>query len=86
MQVWATGENERKLVEWNARGQPVGKVSVNFSSTLGVIIREKVPITLKDWHEVKDKDRDNLWKLLMVIYICFQLLLSVVFSFKSLVV
>lgn len=81
LQVMATGENQRKLVEWNERGQPVGEVSKRFSSTIGVIVREQVPINIETWHKVTDGAKNNLWKLLMVIHVilfvlCFLLCLK----------
>nr|XP_011465857.1 PREDICTED: uncharacterized protein LOC105351934 [Fragaria vesca subsp. vesca] len=74
------GENHdvgkgKKLVEWNSKGQPVGAVSVKFSSTMGVIVREQVPIVIDNWHGVKDLARDSLWTLLMQKYmvdVCFK--------------
>ncbi|KAL6194566.1 hypothetical protein ACLB2K_035648 [Fragaria x ananassa] len=69
------GEKEKKLVEWNSKGQPVGAVSFKFSSTMGVIVREQVPIVIDNWHGVKDLARDSLWTLLMQKYIvdvCFK--------------
>ena len=78
LQVMATGEKEKKLVEWNSKGQPVGAVSVKFSSTMGVIVREQVPIVIDNWHEVKDLARDSLWTLLMVIHTCFGYVVSYV--------
>ncbi|KAL6219612.1 hypothetical protein ACLB2K_007371 [Fragaria x ananassa] len=75
LQVMATGEKEKKLVEWNTKEQPVGAVSVKFSSTMGVIVREQVPIVIDNWHGVKDIARDSLWTLLMQKYmvdVCFK--------------
>nr|XP_011463624.1 PREDICTED: uncharacterized protein LOC105351335 [Fragaria vesca subsp. vesca] len=71
----ATSEKEKKLVEWNSKGQPVGEVSRKFSSTMGVIVREQVPIVFDSWHGVKDPARNTLWELLMQKYIvdvCFK--------------
>ena len=78
LQVMATGEKEKKLVEWNSKGQPVGAVSFKFSSTMGVIVREQVPIVIDNWHGVKDLARDSLWTLLMVIHTCFGYVVSYV--------
>ncbi|KAK9943082.1 hypothetical protein M0R45_008703 [Rubus argutus] len=44
LQVIPTGEKNRQSLEWNERGQPVGEVSKKFSSTVGVIVRESIPI------------------------------------------
>ncbi|KAK9146683.1 hypothetical protein Sjap_006586 [Stephania japonica] len=38
------GENPRLKVEWNERGQPVGKNSEKFVSLLGVLAKEMVPL------------------------------------------
>lgn len=73
LKVMATGEKEKQLVEWNERGQPVGDVSVQFSSTVGVMVREQVSCVIESWHKVDKSDKDRLWKLVQVslqMFIC----------------
>ncbi|CAB4289356.1 unnamed protein product [Prunus armeniaca] len=53
-QVILTGEKYRQKVERNESGQPIGEVSVRFSTTLGIIVRECVL-------------KNQAWTLLMVI-------------------
>ena len=67
LQVIPTGEKYRKEVEWNESGQPVGEVSIRFSTTLGVIVRECVPINIESWDKVTPPIKNRAWTLLMVI-------------------
>lgn len=73
MQVIPTGEKNRQSLEWNERGQPVGEVSKRFSSTVGVIVRENIPINIISWHEVKIGTKNSAWGLLTVRHVCFVL-------------
>ncbi|KAK1587164.1 hypothetical protein Q3G72_010251 [Acer saccharum] len=49
----------------NERGQSVSKNSKKFSSYLGVIVREHVPIGLEDWPSVDSDRKDELWTLIL---------------------
>lgn len=66
LQVTPTGEAGAQQVTWNERGQPVGKISERFSSTVGVIVREHAPLNAMTWHKVCGPTRDDLWDYLMV--------------------
>ena len=65
--VIPTGEKYRKKIEWNESGQPVGEVSVTFSTTLRVILRECVPINIESWDQVTPSIKNRARTLLMVI-------------------
>ncbi|KAK9085733.1 hypothetical protein Sjap_026144 [Stephania japonica] len=49
------GENPRLKVEWNERGQPVGKNSEKLVSLLGVLAKEMVPLNKPSWTKQKCK-------------------------------
>lgn len=66
LQVIPTGELNRQTLEWNERGQPVGELSVRFSSTVRVIVREQVSINIDDWRNVEDKIKNEAWGILLV--------------------
>ncbi|KAK9169617.1 hypothetical protein Syun_001757 [Stephania yunnanensis] len=42
-------ERKKVLVTFNDRNQPIGENADVFSSFLGIVSREMVPITLSDW-------------------------------------
>ncbi|KAK9912428.1 hypothetical protein M0R45_036293 [Rubus argutus] len=69
LQVIPTGKKNRQSLEWNERGQPVGEVSKKFSSTVGVIVQESIPINIISWHKVKIDTKNSAWGLLMQKYI-----------------
>ncbi|XP_062013976.1 uncharacterized protein LOC133730393 [Rosa rugosa] len=52
----------RVEVEFNARGQPYGEYAAGFSSFLGVTAREFVPITVKNWKDLTDTYREQIWQ------------------------
>ncbi|KAI5335331.1 hypothetical protein L3X38_025464 [Prunus dulcis] len=41
------------------------RVSVRFSTTLGVIVRECVPINIESWDQVTPSIKNRAWTLLM---------------------
>ncbi|KAK3228600.1 hypothetical protein Dsin_000481, partial [Dipteronia sinensis] len=57
--------DKRLSVTFNERGQLVSKNSKKFSSYLGVIVREHVPIGLEDWPSVDSNREDELWTLIL---------------------
>ncbi|KAL6218695.1 hypothetical protein ACLB2K_011905 [Fragaria x ananassa] len=68
LQVIPTGESQRQTIEWNEKGQLVGAQSVKFSSAVGCIVREQVPINIHDWRLVEDKTKNEVWGLLLQQY------------------
>ncbi|KAK9095773.1 hypothetical protein Sjap_021270 [Stephania japonica] len=60
------GENPRLKVEWNERGQPVGKNSEKFVSLLGVLAKEMVPLNKPSWTKVNMGIKNTIWLLLLV--------------------
>ncbi|KAK9144326.1 hypothetical protein Sjap_004229 [Stephania japonica] len=59
------GENPRLKVEWNERGQPIGKNSEKFVSLLGVLAKEMVPLNKPSWTKVNMGIKNTIWLLLL---------------------
>ncbi|KAF9613447.1 hypothetical protein IFM89_008294 [Coptis chinensis] len=60
--VMATNSGSKLTVTFNANGQPVGENSVQFSSYLGNIASEMVPLTFSDWRAIKNGYKDLYWQ------------------------
>ncbi|KAL9678014.1 hypothetical protein QQ045_015852 [Rhodiola kirilowii] len=52
----------KATVEWNRRGNPLGKVADNWRNYLGVVVRCRVPIIHTDWRKVPKHFKDNVWR------------------------
>nr|AAX96784.1 transposon protein, putative, CACTA, En/Spm sub-class [Oryza sativa Japonica Group]ABA92546.1 transposon protein, putative, CACTA, En/Spm sub-class [Oryza sativa Japonica Group] len=52
------------------KGEPLAPKTARakFSSQCGIIVREKISITVKDWDHVSDGDKEVLWKELKKIF------------------
>ncbi|KAK9130764.1 hypothetical protein Sjap_011251 [Stephania japonica] len=50
----------RLTLTFNDKGQEIGKSSNKFASYIGVIVREHVPVTIKDWHKVDSITKEAL--------------------------
>lgn len=61
-----SGHNSRLEVRHNGRGQVVGTNSDKFSTHLGCLAREHVPIVIKNWTNVDSRTKDDLWTLVQV--------------------
>ncbi|KAL5538686.1 hypothetical protein UlMin_014857 [Ulmus minor] len=55
-------------INWNNKGQPIGKQSVWLSSFLGALVREIVPYTLCDWRRLSPAKYDILWASIQAKY------------------
>lgn len=57
--------DQRKEVEVNEFGQPVGddKICSEFSQFLGTCVRKPdfLPLTCKNWREVPDENKEEIW-------------------------
>ncbi|KAK7256848.1 hypothetical protein RIF29_30385 [Crotalaria pallida] len=50
------------LVDWNVKGQPIGKYRAMFRSHIGLIVRQEVPIRIKNWKTEADYTlRNDIW-------------------------
>ncbi|XP_062009336.1 uncharacterized protein LOC133725936 [Rosa rugosa] len=59
------GKKKRKrpiLVEFNERGQPIGKNAAIFSSFIGCTARELIPITSPTWKNLSDLFKTQIWE------------------------
>ncbi|PON33598.1 hypothetical protein PanWU01x14_351230 [Parasponia andersonii] len=64
----AINSNGRLQIEFNSRGQPIGKESISLSSFLELLLREIVPITIPDWRKVTKEMKEVLWKSIQARY------------------
>lgn len=71
LDILPVSEQRRKNVRWNRLGQPIGKSSITLSSTLGVIARQYLPITINNWKKVDKELKERLWSLILVRFILY---------------
>jgi hypothetical protein len=61
--------NYQKMdLEFNEYGQVVGLNSDKFASMVGALVREHVPVVIKDWHSVDGKMKMELWAFIQVLF------------------
>lgn len=58
--------SERVNVEFNIRGQPIGKGKHDLASYGSMVARSLVSINVKKWHKVDVGTRDSIWKAIKV--------------------
>nr|ABA97331.1 transposon protein, putative, CACTA, En/Spm sub-class [Oryza sativa Japonica Group] len=65
-----TVAEEKSYVERRREGELLAPntARAKFSSQCGIIVREKIPITVKDWDHVSNGDKEVLWKELKKIF------------------
>lgn len=62
-------------VEFNAKGQPFGKVAGEMQSYTGVLARTKIPISFNDWRTKKlDDEKQKIWETVEVFKLTFQVI------------
>ncbi|KAF9600741.1 hypothetical protein IFM89_012185 [Coptis chinensis] len=64
--VMATDRGCKLTVTFNAIGQPVGENSDKFSSYLGSIASEMVPLTYSDWRAIRKGYKDLYWQSVLM--------------------
>lgn len=69
MRKVAKHHDDKVEVEFTSVGEHVGCGSVTLSSFLGPLVREHVPVLLKDWRKLDAEMRDTLWEEIQVIII-----------------
>ncbi|KAL9672931.1 hypothetical protein QQ045_029184 [Rhodiola kirilowii] len=52
----------KATVEWDRRGNPIGKVGDNWRSYLGTLVRCRVPIVHSDWRKVPKHFKNYVWR------------------------
>ena len=60
----------RKVIEYNRRGQPIGKYKAKYMSYHGVLARQMVPLAYKTWFKVPVELKDKLWDCVEVSMVC----------------
>jgi hypothetical protein len=63
---YVSSQSPRLELRYNGRGQLVGTNSDKFSTHLGCLVREHVPVAIKNWTKVDSRTKDNLWTLVQV--------------------
>jgi hypothetical protein len=63
---YVSSQNPCLELRHNGRGQVVGTNSDKFSTHLGCLVREHVPVVIKNWAKVDSQTRDDLWTLVQV--------------------
>lgn len=60
-------DNEERIkVVYNDRGKPIGDGKKDLASYAGMLAKSRIPITYKDWHEVPNTMKKNLWNDIQV--------------------
>ncbi|KAL8514992.1 hypothetical protein ACS0TY_013904 [Phlomoides rotata] len=54
--------NEKKLVVFNDRGQPIGKNETEMQSYIGVLARKNIKIAYREWKDVPMSDKETIWE------------------------
>lgn len=71
MKSIAIDSDGRLEVKFNSKGQPIGATSISLSSFLGALVREIVPVTIKDWRKIPLGMKEVLWKSIQVYILRF---------------
>ena len=53
-------------VRWNEENQPIGRESKLLIAYIGVVVRNTVPITLKDWRYLSPDIPKAIWREILV--------------------
>lgn len=58
---------ERKVIQFNAKGQPIGDNAKKMQSYIGSCARKYIPITFEDWRHVPCELKDKIYETIKVI-------------------
>ncbi|XP_026390567.1 uncharacterized protein LOC113286065 [Papaver somniferum] len=53
----------KATVPFKFKEYPIGDLSMQLASSLGVLVRRNIPLTYKDWTVVPPQDKENIWKI-----------------------
>ncbi|PRQ58873.1 putative Ulp1 protease family catalytic domain, putative transposase, Ptta/En/Spm, plant [Rosa chinensis] len=53
---------KKLTVKFNDKGEPVGKVAKEMQSYIGVLARTKIPISISDWRDVDQDEKEKIWE------------------------
>lgn len=56
----------RRVVKYNEKGQPVGAMSTQLFSYMGVLARTMVPLSYEHWRKVPNALKERIWSCLEV--------------------
>lgn len=59
----------RRVVKYNEKGQPVGPMSTQLFSYMGVLARTMVPLSYEHWRKVPNALKEKLWSFLEVKFV-----------------
>ncbi|XP_059655560.1 uncharacterized protein LOC132302665 isoform X2 [Cornus florida] len=65
----AKGEEGPLPITFNERGQPIGEFAAKFTSCLGILVRDLVPVTLDKWKDLSEDIKEQLWASIQQIFI-----------------
>ncbi|XP_040372966.1 uncharacterized protein LOC121052304 [Rosa chinensis] len=57
---------QKKVVLFNRKGTPCGKVAKQMQSYIGVLARRKVPIIRENWKAATDEEKNKIWQRVQV--------------------
>ncbi|KAE8649224.1 hypothetical protein Csa_014966 [Cucumis sativus] len=60
---------ERKTIEYNDRGQPVGENAKKMQSFIGVCVRQQIPLTYNSWKEVPQELKDTIFDCIQMSFV-----------------
>lgn len=68
LKVHGRSAAEKKFIELNKRGQPVGdrKTRAELSNFLGTLVKDHVSLTYINWHVVPDELKKRMLKYTLV--------------------
>jgi hypothetical protein len=61
-----TARKERKSIDFNSYGQPIGELAHDFKYHVAALARERISILIDEWDKVGSDDRNEIWKGLKV--------------------
>ena len=64
-------------MQYNQKGQPVGKVMAKYACSLGLLARTMIPIVYKSWFKVPNELKDKVWSCVEVCMKCFYIVIFI---------
>ncbi|KAL5547333.1 hypothetical protein UlMin_007020, partial [Ulmus minor] len=59
---------ERVKVVFNSRGQAVGENGIELQSYIGVLTRQTIPLTFREWRKVPKELKEKIWEEIHISY------------------
>ncbi|KAI3944356.1 hypothetical protein MKW98_006517 [Papaver atlanticum] len=64
-----TKKPDKATASFKNKDHPIGDPSVQLASVLGVLVRQNIPLTFKDWRVVPKEAKANVWKIVKMSFI-----------------